>query len=1370
MALELADCSFAGPALPASFVQLHLERLLRAHDLLPRDHGADGKPLQESWEAYRRALCVLKDAGSALQVADQLLVPLGQSLGYVRMSQQEPITTREGEEAGGYLYETGAADSDSARLRVWSCDLGTDLDAPSRCRLALRFSPSQAAQRVLLARGERLGLLTNGRELRLLLCDPGRRDSHVAMHLDHADGWREARRVPGSFRLLLALASPAGARRLPGLIDEARCLQDAVIAKLRVQARRAVEGFVTELLQQPQNRAVLDRQPPAGLATALWREGLVLVYRLLFICKLESCPDPGRAFSFTTTSLWRSTYSPSAALAPWIRQARDDGAGSRLADGLQALFRLFSEGFHSRELRVDRLGGLLFGESTIPLLESLHWSERAVAQLLERLLWTEHGRQRGAAAGREQIHYGSLAVEDLGRVYEALLELEPGISSEPMCRLRRDKLEVVVSLAQGATYRRAASGKAKEAGAAAGRSRVLWVEEIPAGRFFLRVGLGRKASGSYYTPPPFVRFLVQEALAPQVRQRSPDDDPNPAALLKLKVLDPAMGSGHFLVEACRYLGERLHEACRLCAELASEQEEAAARAVEVAARARHHERAHALRRRLTELPGAAGELLTYLQGGAPAPETSGSLHGRALASARRLIAVHCLYGVDKNPLAVELAKLSLWLEASAEGLPLTFLDQHLVCGDSLSGPFFAQLLSCPGSAEPIVGSSAMDLQARLHEALRQALTPARELAVSARAADPELQERRAQQARAVALAPFKLLACAWSGGVQLGEARARLAGCDDAAYKALLTAVAEGRDTEPVLATYPRLLQLVAAGGSAISYDLTFPEVFYPACDSEQEAGFSAVVGNPPWDAVQPRAKEFYAAFDLRVADAATRRERSEVEARLNADPRVLAAFNSYVGELESTRRLIGRLYHKVSRSAADAPSGAVIDLWQAFAERGLHLLHDGGRVGWVLPSAFHANQSSTGIRELYLKKSALQCCYSFENNKKLFDIHGSFKFAAVVAKKAEAGTRQFACAFHLHDPAWLFSPATRLYYTFELVRQTGGEYLSFLELRTPADAAISARCFEPAVRFGAWCEQRQLRFAVELDMSKSAHRFVTTASLLESEDPRAADTLARLHAAGLVPIHEGKTFHQYEDRWDARPRYLIRLDQLVEKPGWTQRAGYYRLAFRAIASSTNERTAICTLIPPGCFFGNSALCEKTPQLRPNSAALLLAALASSFAFDWLLRNKAGANINAFILNGCPLPPSTPAVEKFLVHAALRLTGNHLGYAALFSEQVGGDWREPGRDCLWPVLAGAPARWALRSIIDAVVAQAYGLKRDQYAHVLAAFSHKSYPRAAGLCLAAFDELTQLGLEEFLRRHDPYWDIPLNQRLPVPVCL
>ncbi|MFY0576331.1 N-6 DNA methylase [Cystobacter fuscus] len=157
-----------------------------------------------------------------------------------------------------------------------------------------------------------------------------------------------------------------------------------------------------------------------------------------------------------------------------------------------------------------------------------------------------------------------------------------------MCRLRRDKLEVVVPQA----LRPAAPDGDQRTGIA-----VEWVEDIRPGQFFLRVGLGRKSTGSYYTPHPFVRFLVLETLGPEVALRSPTDDPRPAEILKLKVLDPAMGSGHFLVEACRFLADKLYEACRLCDDLASTAEERARSAKTEEERAQAQQRATELRSR-----------------------------------------------------------------------------------------------------------------------------------------------------------------------------------------------------------------------------------------------------------------------------------------------------------------------------------------------------------------------------------------------------------------------------------------------------------------------------------------------------------------------------------------------------------------------------------------------------------------------------------------------------------------------------------------------------------------------------------------------------------------------------------------------------
>jgi hypothetical protein len=141
--------------------------------------------------------------------------------------------------------------------------------------------------------------------------------------------------------------------------------------------------------------------------------------------------------------------------------------------------------------------------------------------------------------------------------------------------------------------------------------------------------------------------------------------------------------------------------------------------------------------------------------------------------------------------------------------------------------------------------------------------------------------------------------------------------------------------------------------------------------------------------------------------------------------------------------------------------------------------------------------------------------------------------------------------------------------------------------------------------------------------------------------------------------------------------------------------------------------------------------------------------------------------VNLFILNSCPFPSLSPRTCTFLAHSALRLSCNHAGYGKLWREQLGETWREPKPSFTWPVLAGDDTRWAVRAVIDALVAHAYRLDRAQYEHVLASFSHRSYPTAPERCLAAFDELKTFGPNVFARKHDPYHDVPLVETLSAP---
>jgi hypothetical protein len=258
VALDLTDCQFTGPALPEPFVKFELDNELTKLKLLPKTTGTEGKQLKEDWDAYRRHLAQLAVRGGPLRVRNHAIEPLRKRLGYTGEIESAPdVETREGREDGGYLLT-----ADGAKLRVWTTDLDEDLDAPAKRGQAYRFSHLRIAQRVLLACGERVGLLTNGVELRLLISDPARPDSQVIFSLD--PGWKRSRDIPDSFRLLLALVTPAGVNAIPDLVDKARLQQARVTKDLRDQARQAIGRFIQEVLDHPDNREWLEKQRSNG--------------------------------------------------------------------------------------------------------------------------------------------------------------------------------------------------------------------------------------------------------------------------------------------------------------------------------------------------------------------------------------------------------------------------------------------------------------------------------------------------------------------------------------------------------------------------------------------------------------------------------------------------------------------------------------------------------------------------------------------------------------------------------------------------------------------------------------------------------------------------------------------------------------------------------------------------------------------------------------------------------------------------------------------------------------------------------------------------------------------------------------------------
>ena len=1225
--LDLADCVLAGSALTAPFLHQGLGRVIA----LPSGAAAE-------WDGLRAGL----RGGAARLVHQQVTLKLARALGYARMLRQHPVTTREGQEDGGWLMQA----SNGARLRAWSIDGDADLDAAERSPRAFRGSPTRIAQRVLLTRGERVGLLTNGDVVRLLLCDPSRADSHLTFPLGD---WRARPLPPDSFRVLLALAGATGLPRLPDVLEAARLHQVKVTGELRRQARQAISGFINAL----PDRGGLD-------AATLWREALVLVYRLLFILKLESPAEPGAGFSFASARLWRGALSPNQALGPLVRRHLDQGhdTGRMLEAGLRSLFAVFRDGLSCSELRITPLGGALFGAAATPLLDRIAWGEPAVAILLDRLIWIAPN-----GGERMRVHYGSLDVEDLGSVYEGLLEQEPGIATEPMIRLRRGKREAVLPAAAGAP-------------------------DIEPGAFFLRSGMGRKASGSFYTPNGFVRFLVRETLDPMIAALCPLDDPHPARLLTLRIVDPAAGSGHFLVQACRHLADALLAACRVCDE-------------------------RGLHDRIAALPDPDNSLAAYLP-------SRGYSEPRARAICRRLVAVNCLYGCDRNQLAVELAKLSLWLESYAEGLPLTFLDHRVVNGDALSGPFFHSLATLPvngGVLDPLLARGVAD---RLAAALRLARRLVAALNASIGRDVDDLGSKQAVKQRLDGLLwPLRQLARTWAGAAMLRDRDA------DDVWLGLAAHVAETGLWPDRL--NQRQAALLAAGANAVAWDLMFPEVF--------PNGFSVVLGNPPWDVVLPNTKDFVADFDPRVLDAPTRTQRAAIEQAVLSRPGVTAAFEAYRAGFDRLKRVADRLYRHQRIRVGSAPTGGSLDLFRLFAERNMELAAADGMIGVLMPSAFHANEGSSGVRRLYLDQTELRWCLSFENRRRIFDIDSRFKFDLIVARRP-GPTYSLRCGFYLEAIEDAQDPARIMNYTRTFLKLAGGASETPLELRGMQDLRLAQTFFARPERLAGWCAEHGLRFGNDLHMTADAALF-------------------RPAGGAEMVLHEGKTFHQYSDCWDTSPRYGVTAAGLP--PAVARASGYYRLVFRDIARSNDERTMIACIAPFRVVFGHTATVEKTPWARPNADALLLCAVFNSFAFDWLARQKAATHLSLYLLDALPMVRFGEVACRFLAHAALLLSCRHAGYRALWREQVGG------------ARVGPADRRTLLARIDAVVAHGYGLDRDGYARVLGGFSHRSDPDAAAACLAAFDAIRAEGVEAFCRLHDPYHDVALLTAPAEPVA-
>jgi len=505
--------------------------------------------------------------------------------------------------------------------------------------------------------------------------------------------------------------------------------------------------------------------------------------------------------------------------------------------------------------------------------------------------------------------------------------------------------------------------------------------------------------------------------------------------------------------------------------------------------------------------------------------------------------------------------------------------------------------------------------------------------------------------------------------------------------------------------------------------------------------GFDAIITNPPWESVEPKAKEFFAEHsELVTKNKMTIKDFEKEQARLLKEPGVMDAWLSYHSRFNHLRAYFRTSPQFVNQVPIidGKRHGKDVNLYKLFLEQSVHLLHSGGRCGIVIPGGIYSDLGAKDLRRMLFEKTSVTGLFGFENRKEIFEnVHRSFKFV-VLTFEGSGHTTDFPVAFMRHDVRELasFHEQANLRLNAELIRKLSPSSLSFMEFRTAEDLRIVERLF----RFPLLADSMEGKWRLELHREFN----MTDDAPLYHADKR----------DGYVPLVEGKMFHQFRYPF-AEPRYWLNpkdargallsgrlkaIRHLADEAGVTLtvkaehlRIDYesYRLAFRDVARNTDERTMIATILPPNVFCPHTVSMEvvfhdelEKDQLKLNIAdldhceRLYLAALFNSFVVDYQLRQKINAHVSFFYLHQLPIPrlTSADAAVRPLAERAARLVGISAEFDDLLRDVFGpkATHRSHGATT-------SADRQFIRAELDALVAQLYTLTEEEFAHILATF-------------------------------------------------
>ncbi len=837
---------------------------------------------------------------------------------------------------------------------------------------------------------------------------------------------------------------------------------EAARDRLAAQVETALKVLGSGFLEANPDLAARLKSGEVNL-TEWFNELLRLVYRLIFLMVAEDRDllhppikedDPQRAKKLAARKLYAEGYSLAALRAQAVRAATWDKHHDRY-EGIKVVFRGLARG--QEALGLPALGGL-FNADQLPHLETARLRNRAFMEALYRLAWLAD------KTGMVPVNWRAMETEELGSVYESLLELQPQLGDD-------------------------------------GRT-LLFASEAAEQR-----GNQRKTTGSYYTPDSLVQLLLDSTLDPVLDEREAGAADPAEELLKLTVIDPACGSGHFLLAAARRIATRV---------------------------ARHR----------------AGGI----------PSASDFRH------ALREVACRCLYGVDRNPMAVELTKVALWIEALEPGRPLAFFDAQIRCGDSLIGVFDRAMLreGLPDEAyKPLTGDDKelsrryarlnreQRDRAKGHPQLFKDWSPPQILAER----DHKLKEIAQDDLASVEAKARGFYAMRSSDDWQRLKTASDLYISANFYMAAFFTPKAGSTASTDMMPLTEHVWQ--AAGGQApaehlrqgamltsqkvgaFHWFIEFPEIM------ERDGGFDVVIGNPPWERIKLQEQEFFAARSPAIAAAPNKAERQKLIDDLEkADP------DSADGRLWRDFVFAKRTAEAASefaRSSGRYPltGRGDVNTYALFAELFSRLVGPRGRAGVIVPTAIATDSTTASFFAAQVEERRLISLHDFQTGRGFFDRigHARFKFSLLTLAAPKAGPTEISFSFfsrtaedfadkrrHFHlSPAEIaaVNPNTGTVPVFRT--RTDAELTAKIYARAPV--LIQDRPQEEGGDINPW----GIAFQTMFHMSGDSGFFRTSAQTEAESWHRDGADWVRETAVGVerrVPLYEAKMIHHFDHRW----------------------------------------------------------------------------------------------------------------------------------------------------------------------------------------------------------------------------------------------